>query len=174
MSVAIREERAADVARVQRVVRAAFGRDEEARLVERLRECARPRLSLVAESDGELAGHVFFSPVTLDPAPRPAPAVAGLAPLAVVPERQGRGIGAALVRAGLARCPSLGWSAVVLLGDPAYYARFGFAPAAAQGLFYRSEAFAPAFQVLELEPGALAGCRGELHYHPAFAGTGTG
>ena len=134
-----------------------------------LRVAAEPQLSLVAARDGEPVGHVFFSPIRIE-GPSPAPAAAGLAPLAVLPEAQGRGVGAALVRAGLAACAPLGWGAVFLLGDPAYYRRFGFVPAAPRGFRYGDGSAGAAFQVIELAPGALAGCSGQVHYHPAFAG----
>jgi len=165
----VRPEEDADHERVRAVHEAAFGRPDEARLVEALRASAHPAISLVAELDGRVAGHVFFSPVGLEPS-SPGFAAAALGPLAVGPPAQGRGIGSALVRAGLERCPGQGWRAVFLLGNPAYYERFGFAPAGPLGLLYGSEALERAFQVRELAPGALAGCRGRVRYHEAFAG----
>lgn len=163
MSWSVREEVPADRERVHAIQTAAFGRAAEADLVDELRANARPTLSLVAERAGRVGGHVFFSPVTIE-----GPACGGLAPLAVVPADQTSGAGSALVREGLARCREIGWPAVFLLGDPAYYARFGFELAAPRGLRYLSEAFDPAFQVIELVPGALAGCRGLVRYHEAF------
>ena len=160
----VRNETASDHDRVAAIQQAAFGRPAEARLVAALRGSATPWLSLVAELRGEVIGHVFFSPVTLEGS-EASPPVAGLAPLAVAPEVQGRGAGSALVRAGLSACLPLGWQAIFLLGDPAYYARFGFALAAPRGLRYESEAFDRGFQVLELVPGCLAGCRGWVRYH---------
>jgi putative acetyltransferase len=164
----VRDERPEDAPRVFAVQRAAFGREAEARLVDALRRTVQPRLSLVAEAEGELVGHVFLSPVTIEGAAG-APACAGLAPLGVLPARQGCGAGSALVREGLARAPARGWRAVFLLGDPAYYARFGFRLAAPRGLHYESDAFDAAFQVRELAPGALAGVRGFVRYPAAFA-----
>jgi putative acetyltransferase len=164
----IRPEEPGDRERVFAVEAAAFERPLEARLVEALRACARPTLSLVAELDGELVGHVFFSPVSIEGVAG-APACAGLGPLAVLPARQGRGVGSALVREGLRRCPILGWKAVFLLGEPAYYARFAFVLAAARGLHYESHEFDGASQVIELEAEALRGCRGFVRYHEAFA-----
>lgn len=165
--VRIRPETAADHERVHRVHGAAFGREDEALLVERLRSAARPQLSLVAEYAGAVAGHVFFSPVSLE-APRPGPPAAALAPLGVTPDLQGRGVGDALVREGLARCPALGWRAVFVLGDPAYYARFGFEPAAAHGFRCGYPGSERAFQLLALEPGALADRAGGVRFHAAF------
>ena len=164
----IRREQASDHERVDEIQQAAFGRADEARLVQILRVQAQPQLSLVAEQAGELVGHVFFSPVEIVD-PGPAVASAGLAPLAVSPSVQGRGAGSALVRAGLREGIALGWQAVFLLGNPAYYARFGFEQAALRDLHYESEAFDSAFQCLELVPGALADCRGWVRYHGAFA-----
>jgi putative acetyltransferase len=164
----IRLERPGEEDAIDRIQCAAFPTDAEARLVRALRARARPQLSLVAIRDGSIAGHVFFSPVTIEGA-APAPPAAGLGPLAVAPEAQARGVGSALVRAGLERCPALGWRAVFLLGAPAYYGRFGFTLAADHGLHYESEAFDAGFQMLELEPDALAGCRGWVRYHDAFS-----
>ena len=121
----IRPERSRDQSVIGRIQEAAFVGPDEARLVELLRQSAHPRLSLVAECRGEPVGHVFFSPVLIE-GPSESPSCAGLAPLAVLPEFQGRGAGALLVRAGLQACPALGWQAVFLLGEPEYYSRFGF------------------------------------------------
>ena len=113
----------------------------------------------MAELAGELVGHVFFSAVSIERSAG-APPLAGLASLAVAPAAQGQGAGSALVRAGLEASLALGWQAVFLLGNPAYYGRFGFVPAAPLGLHYESEAFDAAFQVIELVPGTLSGYRG--------------
>ena len=164
--IRIRDERPGDHARVFALQAAAFGRKSEARLVEDLRTVARPQLSLVAERDGQVVGHVFVSPVVLEGAP--ALRAGGLGPVGVNPAEQGEGIGSALVRAALERAPALGWRAVFLLGNPRYYARFGFALAAPRGLRYRSADFDPAFQVFELAPGALDGCAGLVRFDPAF------
>jgi len=163
----IRDERPEDRAAVHAVQEAAFGRRAEADLVDALRAEAHPQLSLVAERDGRVVGHVFFSPVTIGDAPD-APEFGGLAPVGVLPDEQGQGAGSALVRTGLDRCRSLGWKAVFLVGDPAYYARLGFVLAAPLGFRYVSPAFDPALQVAVLEPGALDGVAGEVVYHAAF------
>lgn len=166
--LSIREESHADHARVEQIHETAFGRPAEAALVRALRASAKPRISLVAELRGEVIGHVFFSPVSIEPA-APSPPAAGLAPLAVVPQAQHRGAGSALVSAGLRACVFVGWKVVFVLGSPAYYSRFGFVSAPALGLRYESEAFDSGFQVFELAPGALSGCSGRVLYHPAFA-----
>jgi putative acetyltransferase len=165
-AIRVRDERPADFARVHALHSAAFGQPDEADLVVALRSAARPLLSLVAEVGDRVVGHVLFSPIRLEQ--RPELAVAGLAPIAVDPGSQGRGVGGRLVRSGLERCRELGWRAVFLVGDPGWYARFGFDLAAPRGFRYRSERFDPALQVIELEPGALAGIRGAVHYHDVF------
>lgn len=149
-----------------RINESAFGHADEARLVESLTRRARPLLSLVAESGGAIAGHILFTPVTLDGF---AELLMGLAPMAVAPDKQRCGIGSALVRAGLDGCRSLGAAAVVVLGHPGYYPRFGFVPATRFGLRCEYDAPAEAFMALELRPHALAGAGGSVRYHPAFA-----
>lgn len=166
-AVTIRPETEPDHRSVDILHEAAFGRPDESRLVQRLRSAVRPRLSLVATEADRVVGHVFFSPVRIEGV-KEAPSCAGLAPVSVAPEAQGRGIGGALIRAGLAACPALGWEAVFLLGDPLYYARFGFELSAPIGLQYESEAFDSAFQVLETIRGSLDGCRGWVRFHEAF------
>ena len=164
----IREETAADGWCVDRIQEGAFGRPGEAALVRALRAAVWPRLSLVGELRGEVVGHIFFSPVSIEGI-APSPPAGGLAPLAVSPHAQRRGVGSALVRAGLRACIPVGWRAVFVLGSPAYYARFGFVSAPALGLRYGSEELDLAFQVIELVPGSLSGCGGLVRYHPAFA-----
>lgn len=164
----IRAEEAGDREAVRAVNLAAFETRAEADLVDALREQARPLVSLVAVRDGAVVGHILFTPVTLEA--RPELRLVGLAPMAVVPERQGEGIGSALVRAGLEICSRMGFGAVVVLGHPAYYPRFGFAPSTRFGL--RSEYDVPedVFMALELTPGYLLGASGTIRYHTAFRG----
>jgi len=146
---------------------AAFETPAEADLVDALRAQARPLVSLVAEERGAIVAHILFSPVTLPG--HPALALMGLAPMAVTPARQRAGIGAALVRAGLEACRRLPADAVMVLGHPAYYPRFGFAPGVRSGLGCEYDVPAEAFMVLELRPGALRGATGTVRYHAEFA-----
>jgi putative acetyltransferase len=162
----IRPEHAGDEAAVRAVVEAAFPTPAEARLVDALRAAGQVLVSLVAERGGEVVGHVLFSPVTIDGA-RVASG-AGLAPLAVHPAWQRHGIGGALVREGLRRCAASGVGFVVVLGDAAYYGRFGFRRAAARGLGNEYGADEN-FGVVELVPGCLAGVTGVVRYGPEFA-----
>jgi putative acetyltransferase len=165
----VRPERLADADAVRRVTRAAFGRADEADLVDRLRQRATLYLALVAEDGGEVVGHTAFSAVALRP-PHVRLAAFGLAPMSVRPDRQRGGVGSALVRAGLAACRDAGADAVFVLGHPAYYPRFGFRPAADHGVGNEYGAPPEAFMVLELTPGALDGVRGTAVYDPALAG----
>ncbi len=131
-NVIVRDETPADIDGIRSVERAAFGRDNEADLVDSLRGSAVPFLSLVAVSSGQVVGHVLFTRVAFAP-PRDSLSF-GLAPLAVDPGHRGKGIGTALVEAGLARLREMGCGVVVVLGDPEYYGRFGFQPASSLGL----------------------------------------
>ena len=165
----VRPEEPGDAPAVRRVNEAAFERADEADLVDRLRGQASRYLALVAVDEGEVVGHVAFSPVTFHP-PRPALSAFGLAPMAVRPDRQRDGVGSALVRAGLAACQEAGAGAIVVLGHPDYYPRFGFEPAASHGIGNEYGAPPEAFMVLELAPGTLGGVSGTAVYDPALAG----
>ncbi len=162
----IRDERASDRTAVQALVTAAFGSPDEAALVELLRAHAQPLVSLVAEDEDLVVGHIVFSPVRLSG--HPEVRLMGLGPMAVSPDRQRRGVGSALVRHGLERCAGLGVGAVVLLGHPEYYARFGFLSASSFGIGYERDAPEEAFMLLEIAAGYLADKSGTIEYHRAF------
>lgn len=166
--VRIRDEAAEDVEAVRRVNDAAFGREGEGRLVDELRRQGAAVVSLVAEVDGQVVGHILFSPVTIEGASR-AEGCLGLAPMAVLPEHQRHGIGGRLIRAGLDRCREAGAALVVVLGHPEYYPRFGFVPAPPLGVTCEYPVPDEVFMLQEMEPGALEGRRGLARYHPAFA-----
>src|SRR5262245_47572397 len=151
----IRDERTDDRAVVHAVNQAAFETSVEASLVDALREQASPVVSLVAEEDGAVVGHILFSPVSLSG--HPGLKIMGLAPMAVLPEQQRKGIGSALVKDGLLRCKQLGFGAVVVLGHPEYYPRFGFLPGKRFGIESEYPVPEEVFMVLELDPGFLDG-----------------
>ena len=159
----IRHETPADLASVRRVEELAFARTEEAALVDALHAQGKVTLSLVAEEEGCVVGHVLFSAVTIG-----SRTGVGLGPLAILPECQRRGIGAALVRRGLAQCRAAGHEFAVVLGEPAYYGRFGFETAARHGVRCEFDAPEDAFMILALRPGALAGLGGVARYQPEF------
>ncbi len=131
----IRDGTDADLPEILSIHTHAFGSDAEARLVSQvLRDpTAQPCLSLIAEEDGLAIGHVLFTPVEIDGAPRSVVA-AILAPLAVLPDHQGKGAGSNLVRHGLARLAADLTEVVFVYGDPDYYGRFGFKAALSFGL----------------------------------------
>jgi putative acetyltransferase len=164
----IRSERPTDFEAIRAVNQAAFETNTEADLVERLREQASPLISLVADDSGSIVGHILFSPAVL--LGHPNVKVMGLAPMAVLPPWQRRGIGSALVRTGLEACRELGFAVVIVVGHPKYYPRFGFQPASRFALACEYDVPDEVFMVLELEPGALSGKTGTIRYHPAFAG----
>jgi putative acetyltransferase len=166
MSVACRTEVAADIPAIRAVNQAAFGSPQEAAIVDVLRESPRRCISLVAESGGDVIGHILFSAVSLDG--NEGVRLMGLGPMSVLPAHQRRGIGSALVREGLERCRNSGCSAVVVLGHPAYYPRFGFVPAIHFGVSCEYDVPAEAFMLVELEPGALEGAAGKVVYDEAF------
>ncbi len=162
--IEIRSEKPDDSTAIQEVQTKAFGRPAEAKLVRLIRERNKALISLVAVNDGRVVGHILFSRVTIDNASFNA---LGLAPVAVLPDFQRKGIGSKLIREGLERSKEAGYYAVVLLGDPAYYSRFGFARAADFGL-QNEYGVHDEFMVLLLRRGALDEVSGMVKYLPEF------
>ncbi len=165
----IRPEQPSDHAAIEAVNRQAFGQDAEAHLVAKLREADShdPALSLVAVHDGEVVGHILFSPILIETDGGNVAAMA-LAPMAVLPDYQRQGIGSALVREGLEACRRAGHRIVVVLGHADYYPRFGFKPANRHRL--RSPFTVPdeAFMAMALVPGGLDDISGVVRYPAAF------
>ena len=144
---------------------AVFGRSDEAELVNNLREERAVLLSLVAELDGQIIGHILFSRMTVETPQGSVPAVS-LAPMAVLPEHQGREVGSQLVRRGLAELRNRRERIVIVLGHEHYYPRFGFSSEKARCL--ASPFPSEAFMALELIDGSLEGIRGAVRYASAF------
>jgi putative acetyltransferase len=165
--VLIREERPTDSSAIREILTGAFGRDTEARLVERLRAAGKTSLSMVAEERERLLGHVLFSPIVVERAEQRF-VVMALAPLAVVPAFQRLGIGSALVSAGLARVKTISAAGVLVIGEPKYYARFGFLPASRFNIRCPFPDAAEYFMALELTRGSLKGCAGIACYGHEF------
>jgi putative acetyltransferase len=162
----IRDEQPGDIPSIQRVHREAFGGDVEVRLVDLLRERNKALVSLVAVIRSEVVGHILFSAVTIGDA-TPRVRAIGLAPVAVLPGSQRKGIGSSLIYEGLDRCKRGGYGVVVVLGDPAYYRRFGFRTANALGL-ENEYGVGDEFMVLELTKGAIEDVSGLVRYAPEF------
>lgn len=168
MSVEIREELPGDLSAIHAVNAQAFETGEEARLVDALREAGAIELSLVAVDGDRVVGHICFSPATIDRGMVRANLVC-LAPMAVEPGRQRQGVGSALVREGLERLRERRHVAIVLVGHPDYYPRFGFVRGSSFGLRCSFECPDEAFMAMELEPGALAGLQGGVvRFRPEF------
>jgi putative acetyltransferase len=194
--VSVRVERKSEHDAVWGIHVLAFGQENEGNLVTALRKAEGhdPELSLVAIIDHQVVGHILFSPLAVrlfgdsavggdvaGDAPDfvdrvdvwdvgvegGIPALA-LAPLAVRPDFQNQGIGSALVREGLEAARLLGHRIVIVVGDPAYYGRFGFSPARPLGLVPSLDVPGDAFMAIELVPGALAGVKGEVVYPAVF------
>lgn len=163
----IRAEEQTDWAAVHALNVSAFETPAEADLVDALREQAQPLVSLVAEDNGAIVGHIMFSPVSLSG--QPSLRIMGLAPMSVAPEHQRKGIGSALVRAGLEQCKQLDFGGVVVLGHPAYYPRFGFSSSVRFGITCEYEVPEEVFMVLELQAGFLRAASGKIKYHAAFS-----
>jgi putative acetyltransferase len=168
----IRRERAVDSAAIRQVHLAAFDRPElagaeapEARLVDALREDgdAVPALSLVAEHDGEVVGHVVCSRARIGDRPS-----LGLGPIGIRPDRQRAGIGTALMHAVIGGADALDEPTIVLLGDPAFYPRFGFEPAVDHGITPPEDWSREHFMVRRLTAWSRAE-RGPFHYAAAFS-----
>ena len=162
----IRIECPADIPGARAVNKAAFETGAEAALVDALRENGKFVLSLVADMEGEIVGHILFTEIEMEPGGAAA-RVLGLAPMAVRPDWQGRGIGSALVRRGLEDCRELGYRGVVVLGHPEYYPRFGFIPASRHGITCDYEVPDEVFMAVALDAGDLP--KGRARYQPEFA-----
>ncbi len=165
----IRPELPEDKDAIYTVNAQAFGREEEAKLVDAIRDSPEfiPALSLVAERDGQILGHVLFSGMAIDTGAATVPALS-LAPVAVLPEYQRQGIGSRLIREGLDRSRALGHGLVILFGHPEYYPRFGFAPASRFKLKCEYDVPDEAFMALELKRGVLANASGVVRFLPEF------
>ena len=166
MNVEIRPETTEDQRAICHVNQQAFGGDDEANLVDALRDGGFVEVSLVAEMDGQIVGHILFSRVAIVAKVETRDALS-LAPMAVMPECQRQRIGSRLVEAGLEACRERGHKIVLVLGHPDYYPRFGFSAELARPL---ESPFSggDAWMALELVPGALAGVKGRVEFSAPF------
>jgi putative acetyltransferase len=163
--VVIREREPADDEAIRHLNDLVFGGPFEGRLIDELREAFIDAVELVAVEDGAIVGHILFSALTTMVDDDAVPTLS-LAPMCVHPEHQRTGIGTVLVETGLDMARDREWQAVVVLGHPDYYPRFGFSAELASGLDSPFEG--DSFMALELVPGALDGEDGLVVYPAAF------
>lgn len=165
----IRQEDPEDQAAISRVHREAFGRDAEARIVDRLRNTPHwiPRLSLVAAFGKRIIGHLLLSRVELQEAVRPTSLLA-LGPVGVLPEWQNNRVGTELISCALGSSCSSEWDGIVVLGHANFYPRFGFEPASRFGLKCPFEVPDANYMARELRGGGLANTGGIVVYPAAW------
>ena len=169
LNVCIRPETQSDQEAIREVNEQAFGRPLEANVVEKVRQSANfvPELSLVAEYDGQIIGHILFSELTIE-GEKQAWTVLALGPIAVRPEFQKQGVGGQMIRAGFGGAIVLGYGVVLLIGHPTYYPRFGFVPESQFGLKCAIPVPDDVFMAYLLRPNGLDGIQGTVVFPPAF------
>lgn len=160
----IRKEQPDDIPAIRHINRAAFQQDLEGSIVDALRANGAALLSLVATENGEVVGHIFYSPASIGTLTG-----AALGPMAVRPDWQKQGIGTRLVEAGNSRLADSGCPFVIVVGHPGYYPRFGFTPAGRQGITCEWEVPNEAFMILVLNERVMRGVSGLAKYRPEFS-----
>jgi putative acetyltransferase len=167
LMIVIRQEQPEDIAVIHQINEQAFGQRAEANLVDALRRNGKITLSLVADDNGRVVGHILFSSVVIDAEEKQLRGV-GLAPMAVSPERQNEGIGSRLVERGLQMLREAGHPFIVVLGHPDFYPRFGFIPASRFNVKSEYDVRDEVFMAMELQVGALQGIAGTAKYQLKF------
>ena len=162
--IEIREEHSGDVAAVRDVNRRAFGQDQESHIVDALRANGAALLSLVAILDGQVVGHIMYSPLSV--VDRQG---AALGPMSVLPEFQRQGIGSRLVESGNRKLQEAGCPFIIVVGHPEYYPRFGFSPASTYGITCEWELPDNVFMVLALNQPKMKDVAGLAKYRPEFS-----
>jgi putative acetyltransferase len=165
MSIEVREERPEDLEAVRQVNALAFGQELEGRIVDALRSNDAVLLSLVATIDGQVVGHILYSPITVGETFKGA----ALGPMSVLPDNQRQGIGSMLVEAGSRHLKDAGCPFIIVLGHPEYYPRFGFKPASAYGVKCQWDVPDNVFMVLALDPAKTRQIAGLATYRPEFS-----
>ncbi len=166
--IEIRKEEQKDYDKIRIVNDQAFGQPDEGRIVDKLRESCKEIVSLVAVSDNEIIGHIFFSPVTIETQTGFVKGM-GLAPMAVLPEFQNRGVGSMLVNEGVRIIENMSCPFVIVLGHETYYPRFGFERASKFGLKCQWDGMPDdAFMVMIIDESAMKGISGIAKYRDEF------
>lgn len=164
MFIDITEDRDEDVAAILAVNKRAFNQEHEGKIVDALRSNGAALLSLVATVDGQVVGHIMYSPITVGDVTG-----AALGPMSVVSEHQGQGIGSKLVQTGNAKLKDAGWPFIIMLGHPNFYPRFGFKPASDFGIRCEWEVPDDVFMVLVLDEEKMRGVSGLAKYRHEFS-----
>jgi len=165
MDIQIREERESDYNEIKKINDLAFGQKNEGKMVEALRKTSdyNSKLSLVAETKDNIVGHILFYPIKIKNEKQEF-TVLSLAPMAVHPNHQNKGIGVKLVERGIEIARESNYNAVIVVGHPKYYPRFGFKPASNWGIKLPFEVPDEAFLALELKENALKNFNGLVDY----------
>jgi len=167
--ITIREEQHQDIHAIREVNIQAFGQNQEADLVDKIRKSSNDLISLVAVVQNTIVGHIFFSPVTIERKAKKIIRGMGLAPMAVLPAFQRQGVGTELVQDGIARVRKKGFPFIIVLGHDSYYPRFGFEPASHYGIRCEWDVPDAAFMILLLYESRMCASEGLARYLPEFA-----
>ncbi|MCO4292028.1 N-acetyltransferase [Solitalea sp. MAHUQ-68] len=172
MRVIIKQESVDNIKAIYEINRLGFGQDNEAKLVDLLRNSNAfvPELSLVAFVDDQLVGHILFSKITIVDDHQNEFENLGLAPMAVKPDYQKQGIGGLLIKNGLEKARELNYKSVIVLGHEHYYPRFGFAPASRWNIKAPFDVPSEVFMAIELVTDGLKGISGTVKYPKEFEG----
>ena len=165
--MSIRAEKSADLDGISKINIEAFDTKEEVTIVNALRSSGVTNISLVYEKNNELVGHILFTPVELI-GDKSSLKLMGLAPMAVIPKFQNKGVGSSLIKEGIQQCIDNGYDAIIVLGHPDYYPKFGFVPSIKYGIKSEYDVPDEVFMALELKENILKGKHGIIKYHDAF------
>jgi len=169
MNIIIRQELKEDLARIKEINDLSFEQEDESKLVDKLRQKDQfiPELSLVAETDETVAGHIFFYPVKIS-SPNQKHTTLSLGPMSVLPQHQKKGIGRKLIKEGLKRAKDLEFRSVIVVGHPEYYPKFGFTKASRWSIKVPFEVPDEVFMALEIVEGELKDKPGIIEYPAEF------